>query len=153
MKHFKTNLLFGYGSLRSDLDSYSSPPAEIYRNRQGKFSKKPCESLGFGTITGELWKIKNKSGVWAGVVEVDRKDFTVYGEVFKIDDFGLIDTREGVNRIPPCYYRKIVTVKLNRKSVKAWVYFVNTKDAKLIEFVPNGDWKFIVDRQPNTITQ
>jgi len=126
--------VFGYGSLRSDLGrSFSYPP-------RGK-------SLGFGFTPGELWLICNTSGYWAGVKEVPETKLRVYGETFEVDDFelGVLDSREGINITPPCYYRKSVQVSLSSGEViEAFVYFAGPDRTEWKKLIPSGHWRDLV---------
>jgi gamma-glutamylcyclotransferase (GGCT)/AIG2-like uncharacterized protein YtfP len=127
-------LLFGYGTLRSDLGSYSSPPVLM---------GKACYSVGFGHVQGQLWRIQSSFGVWAGVLEAETRT-EVYGEVFVIPEnmWWSIDRREGLNLTPPMYIRKSVAVTLlDGYSVGAEIYFINPDANQFLDFVESGDWR------------
>jgi gamma-glutamylcyclotransferase (GGCT)/AIG2-like uncharacterized protein YtfP len=140
------SLLFGYGTLRSDLGEYSYPIGG-------------CKSLGLGITKGELWYIQNYFGKWAGVKELPgewngvglhhRKNelaSLVRGEVFDVldeDNWHRLDRREGTHVKPPFYYRKLVKVRLadSKKPVDAFIYFAGPDQTDWLEQVPTGDWK------------
>jgi gamma-glutamylcyclotransferase (GGCT)/AIG2-like uncharacterized protein YtfP len=130
-------LLFGYGTLRSDVGEHSYPVGK---------------SLGFGRVTGQLWKIRNTYGEWAGVMEVEpgldrgiRGE--TYGEVFEIEEYQLpdLDRREQATAKPPYYYRKLVDVRMvDGRVLRAFVYFAGPGRTTWVEKIPSGDWKDIL---------
>jgi gamma-glutamylcyclotransferase (GGCT)/AIG2-like uncharacterized protein YtfP len=130
-------ILFGYGTLRSDLGQYSHPPG--------------CPSLGFAVTPGELWYIQNNYGKWAGVKEVGKDSRSlVYGEIFEAPDdmWASLDRREGANSKPPYYYRKVVEVTLpDRTKIEATIYFAGPERTTWLEQVSSGNWKDWLDKQ------
>lgn len=133
--NMKNNLiLFGYGTLRTDI--HSGNAVDQYK----------AKSLGFGYIKGELFQIRNKYGTWAGVKEVNNENKT-YGEIFELPDEKLWDTidyREQTEKYsnPPFYYRKLVDITLeNGKKIEGFVYFAGDKQTDWLQFVKHGDWK------------
>lgn len=124
-------LLFGYGTIRSDLGNYSAPPVG------GK-------SIGFGRTKGELWKIRNSFGVWAGVKESPETSQSVFGEVFEVSDqeWPKLDRREQVNANPPCYLRKQIEATMQSgRIVLAFIYFTGPGQTEWIKNIVSGDWR------------
>lgn len=120
--------LFGYGSIRSDI---GIPPSG-------------CKSIGFGHVSGELWKIQNWWGVWAGLKASDETPApTVLGEVFEITPgseetfWKAVDRREQTER--RAYVRKPVEVKMkDGQVIQAEAYFAEKCD--WLERIKSGDW-------------
>jgi gamma-glutamylcyclotransferase (GGCT)/AIG2-like uncharacterized protein YtfP len=124
-------LLFGYGTLRTDLGKYSGP-------------QYGTKSIGFGRTKGELWQAKIRGGEWAGVKEIlnDAPD-TVYGEVFEVYGkkvWESLDRRESVEN--DCYYRKLVKVQMDDgRAVDAFIYFAGLRKTIWQKKIESGDWK------------
>jgi gamma-glutamylcyclotransferase (GGCT)/AIG2-like uncharacterized protein YtfP len=116
-------LVFGYGTMRSDCPHGSVPDGR---------------SLGFGWTQGELWRVKNKFGTWAGVRSGLGR---VYGEVFEVNETVLarLDQRE---RISEGFYARAtspVFVAGCRIPLTAEVYFAGRR-SKPVERIKTGDW-------------
>jgi len=134
-KLYERCLLFGYGTLRSDLGEYSHPCSHL-------------SSLGFGWVEGELWHIENSFGRWAGVKEA--KGASAYGEVFEIfkTQLASLDGREQANAEPPYYVRKLVPVMMaDGSKVEAYIYFSGDARTTYLERVASGDWKDFLKTQ------
>ena len=58
---------------------------------------------------------------------LDKNDgFKIKGEVYKID-YSTLKKLDRLEEVPFYYYRKTICVKLNNKTLKAWVYFKRKK--------------------------
>jgi gamma-glutamylcyclotransferase (GGCT)/AIG2-like uncharacterized protein YtfP len=133
-KIMKPIYVFGYGTIRSDLGSYSHPPSNM-------------KSCGFGRAPGKLFRISNRYGIWAGVQEGGNGE--VYGEVFTATENqeGILrsfDHREKTEDVSsePCYVRRLVPVKMeDGQTIEAYIYFAHLTNSKWLEEIPSGDWK------------
>jgi len=111
----KKEYLFVYGSLKKE-----------YNNYYAKFLRKNSLFLKEGYITGKIFQISWYVGLKKSIFKKDK----VFGEIYLIKNpkkvFKILDRYEEASKynIKGYEYKRAKSiVYLNRKKIKAWVYF------------------------------
>ena len=102
-------LIFVYGSLK--------------KNRKLHFYLKNAKFLGKAITCDKYPMIISKSGWYPYLIHKKGIGYKIKGEVYKIDPKTL-KILDRVEEAPFYYFRKKIPICLNRKTIKAWVYFV-----------------------------
>jgi len=102
-------IIFVYGSLK--------------KNKKLHYYLKTAKFLGDGVTCYKYPMIISKSGWYPYLIEKKGTGYKIKGEIYKISPklFKILDR---VEEAPFYYYRKKIPICLNRKTIKAWVYFV-----------------------------
>jgi len=102
-------IVFVYGSLK--------------KNKKLHHYLKTAKFLGDGVTCDKYPMIISKSGWYPYLIEKKGIGYKIKGEVYKISP-KLLKILDKVEEAPFYYYRKQISICLNRKTIKAWVYFV-----------------------------
>ena len=105
-------IVFVYGSLK--------------KGKKLHFYLKKAKFLGKATTCDKYPMIISKSGWYPYLIDKKGIGYKIKGEVYKVSPT-LLKILDRIEEVPFYYYRKQIPVCLNRKTIKAWVYFVKKK--------------------------
>ena len=101
-------IVFVYGSLKKD--------------KKLHHYLKTAKFLGNGISCNKYPMVVSKNGWYPYLIE-KKEGHKIKGEVYKISP-KLLKILDRVEEAPFYYYRRKIPICLNRKTIKAWVYFV-----------------------------
>ncbi|GAB6074453.1 gamma-glutamylcyclotransferase family protein [Nautilia lithotrophica] len=100
--------IFVYGSLKT--------------NKNLHFYLKNAKFLGYAKTAKRYPLIISKSGWYPYLLNCPGKGFFVKGEIYEID-YNLLKRLDRLEEVPHYYKRKLINVKFNGKTIKAYTYF------------------------------
>lgn len=83
---------------------------------------KNAEFLGRAVTCKKYPLILSPSGWYPYLLNIPNTGFNIKGEVYKIN-YNLLKKLDRLEEVPFYYKRKRICVKINNKSISAWVYF------------------------------